>query len=106
MDITVREVKSRKDMRDFLALPEKIHAGRATWVHPIYADERKYFNPRKNRSFSYCDTLLLLAFEGNELRGRAMGIINRRYNQGRNERTARFGYLETHEDPRLVEALA
>lgn len=105
MDITIREVKSRRDKRTFLALPEKIHAGHETWVHPIYMDDRAYFDPGKNRAFSYCDTLLVLAFEGDEPRGRAMGIVNRRYNEERNEKTARFGYLETYEDPRLVEAL-
>lgn len=105
MPITVREVKTRRDLRDFIHLPERIHAGHATWVHPLYMDDWNYFRPEKNRAFSYCDTLLLLAFEGTELRGRAMGIVNRRYNEERNEKTARFGYLETYEDPRLVEAL-
>ena len=105
MNITVREVKSRRDKRTFLTLPEKIHAGHETWVHPIYMDDRAYFNPKKNRAFSYCDTIQLLAFEGDEPRGRAMGIVNRRYNEERKEKTARFGYLETYEDPRLVEAL-
>jgi hypothetical protein len=105
MDITLRQVSDKGDLKKFIFLPEEIHAGHATWVHPIYMDEWNYFNPNKNRAFSYCDTLLLLAFEGQALRGRAMGIINRRYNQERNEKTARFGYLETYQDPRLVEAL-
>jgi hypothetical protein len=105
MDITLRQVSDKSDLKKFIFLPEEIHAGHTTWVHPIYMDERNYFNPNKNRAFSYCDTLLLLAFEGQALRGRAMGIINRRYNQERNEKTARFGYLETYQDPRLVEAL-
>ncbi|MBN2199395.1 MAG: hypothetical protein JW747_06040 [Candidatus Aminicenantes bacterium] len=105
MDITVREVKSRRDRRDFLFLPERIHAGHKTWVHPLYMDEKNYFDPGKNRAFSYCDTRLLLAYEGKELRGRAMGIVNRRYNEERNEKTARFGYLETYEDFRVVETL-
>jgi len=34
-----------------------------------------------------------------------MGIINHRYNQFRNEKTARFGYLETWEDDETVKAL-
>ncbi|HEX9901440.1 MAG TPA: hypothetical protein VGB72_01115, partial [Acidobacteriota bacterium] len=105
MDITLRPVTNKSDLKNFIYLPEKIHAGHSTWAHPIYMDERGYFNPKKNRAFSYCDTLLLLAQEGQTLRGRVMGIINRRYNQERNEKTARFGYLETYQDPRLVAAL-
>ena len=37
--------------------------------------------------------------------GRAMGIINHRYNEHRNEKTARFGYLETYEDQEAFHAL-
>jgi len=105
MDITLRSVSNKSDLKNFIYLPEKIHAGHSTWAPPIYMDEWVYFNPKKNRAFSYCDTLLLLAYEGQALRGRVMGIINRRYNQERNEKTVRFGYLETYQDPRLVEAL-
>jgi hypothetical protein len=34
-----------------------------------------------------------------------MGVINRKYNEIRNEKTARFGYLETWEDEGIVRAL-
>jgi len=103
--VEIREVKTRKDLKRFICLPEKIHAGHKTWVPPIYWDEWKYFDARKNQAFSYCDTLLLLAFRGDEVVGRVMGIINRRYNAHRKDATARFGYLETWEDEEVVRTL-
>ncbi|MEE9389812.1 MAG: hypothetical protein V3U91_01070, partial [Candidatus Aminicenantaceae bacterium] len=66
MNISIREVKTRKDLRTFIFLPEKIHANHANWVPPIYMDEWKYFNPKKNKAFSYSDTVILLAFRGEE----------------------------------------
>jgi len=105
MDITIREVKSRKDLRKFIFLPEKIHANHTNWVHPIYMDEWKYFDSKKNKAFSYSETLLLLAYRGEEVVGRIMGIINKRYNEYKGEKTARFGYLETWEDEEIVRAL-
>jgi hypothetical protein len=105
MDTTIREVKSRKDLRKFIFLPEKIHASHTNWVHPIYMDEWKYFDSKKNKAFSYSETLLLLAYRGEEVVGRIMGIINRRYNEYSGEKTARFGYLETWEDEEIVRAL-
>jgi hypothetical protein len=105
MAIEIKEVKSRKDFKKFIYLPEKIHAHHRTWVHPIYFDERKYFNRQKNKAFSYCDAILLLAWRGAEVVGRVMGIINHRFNEYRKEKIARFGYLETLEDQEVVKAL-
>jgi len=105
MSIETREVKTRRDLKAFIYLPEKIHAHHANWVHPIYFDEWKYFDPRKNKAFGYCQTIMLLAFRGNGVVGRVMGIINSRYNEYRKENIARFGYLETWEDKDVVHAL-
>ena len=105
MDIEVKEVKTRKDFKKFIYLPEKIHADHKSWVHPIYFDEWKYFSPKKNKAFSYCDTILLLALRERRVVGRILGIINSRYNQYRKEKTARFGYLETWEEEAVVRAL-
>lgn len=105
MEISIREIESRKDLKKFVYLPEKIHANHKNWVHPIYMDEERYFNSRKNKAFSYSDTLLLLAYREEEVVGRIMGIINKRYNEYKEEQTARFGYLETWEDEEVVRAL-
>jgi len=105
MNLDIREVTNRKDLRTFIYLPAELHRGHARWVPPIYMDEWSYFDARKNKAFGYCDTQLLLAFSGSECVGRVMGIINSRYNQYRNEKTARFGFLETRKDPEIVHAL-
>ncbi len=105
MGLELKEVQSARDRKTFIYLPEKIHRDHANWVPPIWMDEKKYFDPRKNRAFSYCDTILLLAFRDSQPVGRIMGIINQRYNEYRQERTARFGYLESYEDKEVVHAL-
>jgi hypothetical protein len=105
MSVDIREVQGKKDLRTFIYLPEKVHKDHPKWVHPIYMDEWSYFDPAKNKAFGYCDTILLLASRGAECVGRIMGIINHRYNQHRNEKTARFGFLETREDPEVARAL-
>ena len=103
--IDIREVKDHKDLKEFIFLPEKIHRDHQNWVPPIYFDEWKYFNPKKNKAFAYCEAILLLAFRGKEVLGRVMGIINPRYNEQRKEKTARFGYLEAWEDQEVIHGL-
>jgi len=44
MDVNIKGVKTRKDLKKFIFLPEKLHANRPNWVPPIYLDEWKYFN--------------------------------------------------------------
>jgi len=105
MAIEIREVKSRQELKTFIYLPEKIHAGHENWVYPLYMDDWKYFDPKKNKAFGYCDTILLLAWQDGRPIGRAMGIINHRYNEHRNKKTARFGYLETYEDKEVFRAI-
>ena len=105
MGIEIKEAKGRKDLRRFIYLPEKIHADHKNWVPPLYMDEWKYFSPKKNKAFSYCDTVLYLAYKDNKCVGRIMGIINKRYNEFKNEKAARFGYLESWKDKEVVKAL-
>jgi len=105
MPIEIRKVLSRKDLKTFIYLPEKIHAGHENWVHPIYMDDWKYFDKKKNKAFGYCDTILLLAWKDGRPVGRAMGIINHRFNEHRNEKTARFGYLDIYEDKEALHAI-
>jgi predicted GNAT family acetyltransferase len=105
MGVDIREVRSRKDLKIFIFLPEKIHAGHENWIPPIYMDDWKYFDADKNKAFGYCDTLRLLAFRAGRPVGRIMGIINRRYNAHKGEATARFGYIEAPEDREVVHAL-
>ena len=67
MDITIKEVKTRKDLKKYIHLPSKIHKDHKNWVPPIYMDEWEYYNPKKNASFSHCDTILLLAYKEDRL---------------------------------------
>jgi GNAT superfamily N-acetyltransferase len=105
MKIEIREVTKKADLRDFIFLPEKIHKDHQEWVPPVFMDEWEYFNPKKNKSFSLCDTIMLLAVSENKPVGRIMGIINNAYNEIHNEAHARFSWLETENDSAIYAAL-
>ncbi|MEJ5316877.1 MAG: GNAT family N-acetyltransferase [Tenuifilum sp.] len=105
MSIQIVKVENKKDLRKFIHLPAIIHNGHKNWVPPIYSDEWDFYNPRKNRAMSYSDTVLYLALNDGRPVGRIMGIINRRYNQIHNEKTARFFNLETFQDYDVAQAL-
>lgn len=103
--IVVREVISKKELRNFIHLPASIHKNHFNWVPPIYMDEWEFFNPKKNKSFQSCDTILLLAYRDEKAVGRIMGIIHHKYNEKHNEKTARFAFFETWNDKDVADAL-
>lgn len=105
MGIEIREVKSKRDLRKFIHLPAKIHKNHSNWVPPIYMDEWGYYNPKKNKAFSFCDTTLALAYKDNELVGRIFCIISHKYNESHNEKNGRFTNLECYDDQEVAHAL-
>ena len=105
MGIEILEVRTARQKKQYIHLPAELHRGHSNWVPPIWLDEKTYYNPKKNKSFHKCDTILMLALKDGMPAGRIMGIINRPYNEVRNEKHARFAWLESTEDPEIVEAL-
>jgi len=103
--IVVQEVKDRKQLHQFIHLPAAIHKDHSNWVPPIYMDDQEFFNPKKNKSFQSCDTILLLAYKGKEVVGRIMGIVHRKYNADHNRNDARFAFFETWNDNEVATAL-
>jgi len=105
MSITIRPVENKRDLKAFIHLPEKIHKDHPNWIPPLWGDEWGFFNEKKNKSFRHCDTTMLLAYKGDELVGRIMGIIHNDYNEQKNENNARFNFLETWDDREVIKAL-
>ena len=105
MSTEIKLVQSKKDLKTFIYLPEKINAGYSNWLPPIFMDEWSFFQPKSNKSFSYCDTFLALAYKDGKACGRIMGIINRQYNELHNEPYARFYGLESTNDKEVLHSL-
>jgi len=103
--ITIKEVTTKKDLRIFIYLPEKIHRNDPDWLPPIYMDEWSLFDRKKNNAFSYSDAILLLAIKENRIAGRIMGIINKKYNNITGDEHARFGFIECIDDQKVFHAL-
>lgn len=105
MSLTIKPVLSRRELKRFIHLPARIHRGHENWIPPLYSDEWIFFNPKKNKSFDHCDTILFLAYREKELVGRIMGIIHHDYNREKGENNARFNFLETWDDREVIGAL-
>ncbi len=104
-ELVIKEVVTKKDLREFIYLPEKVHKHEPDWLPPIYMDEWELYDKKKNKSFKYADALLLLAYRDKKPVGRIMGIINNRYNTIHNEKNGRFCFMECYNDKEVFHAL-
>ena len=50
-DYLLKEVESKKDIREFLALPVRINEGDNHWIRPLDEDIEKTFDPKHNKLF-------------------------------------------------------
>jgi len=105
MAVSVKPVSTKKELRTFIYLPEKIHEFHHGWVPPFYADDKRTFDSGRNLSYKYCDCILALAYDDGKPVGRIAGIINHRYNKNSGVRQARFGYMEIPERLDVAAAL-
>jgi hypothetical protein len=103
--LELREVSSKKEFKEFIYLPKKLHKNHENWVPPLFRDEWNYVNQRKNLALEYCDTLLILAYQNGEAVGRIMGIINHRNNDYKKCLDARFSHLESIDDISVIRGL-
>jgi hypothetical protein len=104
-ELVIKEVLTRKDRREFIYLPEKVHKNEPDWLPPIYMDEWELYDKKKNKSYQYADAILLLAYRDKKPVGRIMGIINNRYNAINNELHGRFCFMECYNDKEVFHTL-
>lgn len=100
--VTIREVKTRSDLRKFINLPAAIHRDDRSWLPPVWSDEWTLFDRKKNNSFKYADTVMYLAEREGRVVGRIMGIISHRYNDLRAEKDGRFCFIEAYNDHEVI----
>ncbi len=95
----------KKSLRRYLHLPQRLYRSYPNWVPPIYADERKFHDPKQNAALADAEMKRWMATRAGEPVGRIMGIINRRYNEQAGETTGRFFNFDCLDDQPVAHAL-
>lgn len=105
MPITILEVSSRKELKDFITFPEKLYKDSQNWVNALWKDEYDTLLKDKNPAFEYCEAWYFVAKNGNETVGRVAAIVNHNANRDWNEKYMRFGWLDFVDDMEVSAAL-
>ena len=105
MSIEIREVDSRRKLKQFIRFAHKLYKNHPYWVPSLFSGEMTTLSSKSNPAFEHCDALFLMAFEGGRAVGRIAGIINHHYNEQWNKKDARFCWFDTIDDPEVSRSL-
>lgn len=105
MDLTIREVSSKKDLQRFVRFPFTLYKKNPYWVPGLISDDEALFDPKKNPAYESCRTKLFLAYRGELIVGRIAGIINDVFITKSGQRYARFGWVDFIEDMDVARVL-
>ena len=102
--IEIREVKSKKEQRQFVEFPVRLYKDNPCFVPPLYMDEMKMFR----KDFIYndtCETIFFTAYEDGKMVGRIAGILQKAANEKNQEKRVRFSRIDGIDDPEVFRAL-
>lgn len=107
MSVVVQPVAGRRDLREFIELPFRLHATSPYWVPPLRFERRQFLNRKRNVFFRHGDAELFLARRDGRVVGRISAQVNARFDAQHTDEpsTGMFGFLEFEDDPEAVAAL-
>jgi hypothetical protein len=102
--VEIRPVRSRRELKRFVDLPYRLHAGTA-WIPPLKLERRLFLNRRLNPYFKHGEAEYFLAWRGDRVVGRVTAQIDHAFNRFHDSRWGMFGFLELEDDPEAMAAL-
>ena len=102
--ITIEEVKTKKQQKEFINFPLKLYKGNPYYTPPLYMDEKKIFRD----DFVYndmCETINFNAYIDGKIAGRISGIVQRAANEKSGRKQVRFNHFDVIEDEEVAQAL-
>ena len=104
-EIKVVKVGSKQEMDDFLNVTDKIYAGCSQYVPDMRSDVRAMFNSIGDASQRTSEAQPFVAYRGQEVVGRVVGVVNKKANDTWKTHNVRFSMIEFIDDQAVSKAL-
>ena len=101
--IEITEVKTNRDIKDFIELPLKMYKSCPYFVPMLYGDEKKLI--RAGGRNDVADSVFFLAKRDGKVVGRIQGILHKQANELKCEKRVRFTRFDSINDKEVSEAL-
>lgn len=103
--IEVKEIKSKKELKEFILFSFDLFKDNPYWIPPIIADELETFNPEKNPAFKSATVKFFLAYKNAKIAGKVAAIINWDEVKFLGKNKTRFGWFDVIDDIEVTKAL-
>jgi len=103
--LEVRPVRSRRELRRFVALPRRLHRDEPCWIPPLASERRRFLDRGRNPFFEHAEAEYLLAWRAGRVVGRISAHVDFRLNQLRGSAWGLFGFFECEPDAQAARAL-
>ena len=103
--ITLKEMITKKEMKQFVMFPFSIYKNNPYWVPPIIAEELETLNKDKNPAFENAEARFFVAIKNNKIVGRIAAIINWYEVKKQEIKKMRFGWYDVIDDLEVSKAL-
>ena len=106
MVLSVKEVKTPADKKQFIQLPWRIYGDSSLWVPPLISERKKFLDPAVNPFFKDSKVDLFLVVSNNRtVVGRVALIENHVYNKKLSQQVGFFGMFEVINDEQASDLL-
>ncbi len=105
MSVIVTPVADKRDLEDFLRLPQRVYADDPHYVHPLRSELKQFFDRDKNPFWRHATHELWLARRDGVIVGRVGACIDTYNNDHHDEKVGFFGFYEVLEDADAPAAL-
>lgn len=105
MEVQIKEIHRAEELDSFISFPDQLYKDCRYYVPALHNGQFSTLSKEKNPAFEHCEARYWLAYAGTKVVGRVAAIINHRYNQERNTRLMRFGWLDFIEDKAVLHSL-
>ncbi len=102
--VTVQNVQTKKQRKEFIAFPLRLYKGNPYFVPPLYGDEKKIFRSDYHY-YDDAEAVYFLAYRDGKTVGRISGILQRASNLKWNQKRVRFTRFDCIDDQEVADAL-
>ena len=105
MSITLKELHTKKEMKQFVLFPFSLYKNNKFWVPPIIKDEVDNFDKNINPVFKHANAQFFLAYRNNKPVGRVAAITNSYEINQQKIKKMRFGWFDVIDDVEVTKVL-